>query len=348
MLSHEDVRTIISALGTGIGTDEFDFEKRRYGKVIIMTDADIDGAHIRTLLLTFFFRQMKELIRGDAVYIAQPPLFEITRNRKKNYVLNEYEMNKLLTGQGLKGTELHIRQEDGQEQVVAGEELEALLEALATVDEQLRILRHRGVNMQTLVSQDQGGPSGLPAYRIIVDSQEEYFHGEEEYSKRRAELAARVNDEDNTVSIEVITQELHEVERLNEMRLFMAQYNIQPEDYFRRVQQTVAGELLPTKFALVDAEGIITDVPNPQSIIKGIRDLGSRGIEIKRFKGLGEMDAEELWETTMDPQKRTLLRVKLEDAAEADRLFSILMGDNVAQRRSFIEEHALEVKNLDV
>jgi len=350
MLNHEEIRTIISALGTGIGTDEFDFEKRRYGKVIIMTDADIDGAHIRTLLLTFFFRQMKDLIRRDAVYIAQPPLFEISHNRQKKYVLNEYEMNQLLASQGLKGTNLHIRQENQPDRIVAGTELESLLGLLANVEEQLRILQHRGVKIQTLVELDQGGPAGLPAYRIVVDAQEEYLHGEEEYSRRRAELAALVESAEGQESpaTDVLTQELHEVHRLNELRMTLAKFDIHPEDYFRRVEQTVAGETLPTRFALVDAEGHSTDVPNPQSIIKGVRDLGSRGIEIKRFKGLGEMNAEELWDTTMNPQKRTLLRVKLEDAAEADRLFSILMGDNVPQRRSFIEDHALEVKNLDI
>ncbi len=350
MLNHEEIRTIISALGTGIGTDEFDFERRRYGKVIIMTDADVDGAHIRTLLLTFFFRQMKDLIRRDAVYIAQPPLFEISHNRQKKYVLNEYEMNQLLTSQGLKGTKLHIRQENQPDRIVAGNELESLLGLLANVEEQLRILHHRGVKIQTLVELDQGGPAGLPAYRIVVDAQEEYLHGEEEYSRRRAELAALVEsaEEQETPAPDVLTQELHEVHRLNELRMTLAKFDIHPEDYFRRVEQTVAGETLPTRFALVDAEDHSTDVANPQSIIKGVRDLGSRGIEIKRFKGLGEMNAEELWDTTMNPQKRTLLRVKLEDAAEADWLFSILMGDNVPQRRSFIEDHALEVKNLDI
>jgi len=350
MLNHEEIRTIISALGTGIGTDEFDFEKRRYGKVIIMTDADIDGAHIRTLLLTFFFRQMKDLIRRDAVYIAQPPLFEISHNRQKKYVLNEYEMNQLLASQGLRGTKLHIRQENQPDRIVTGNELESLLGLLANVEEQLRILQHRGVKIQTLVELDKGGPAGLPAYRIVVDAQEEYLHGEEEYSRRRAELAALVESAEGQESPapDVLTQELHEVHRLNELRMTLAKFDIHPEDYFRRVEQTVAGETLPTRFALVDAEDHSTDVPNPQSIIKGVRDLGSRGIEIKRFKGLGEMNAEELWDTTMNPQKRTLLRVKLEDAAEADRLFSILMGDNVPQRRSFIEDHALEVKNLDI
>jgi DNA gyrase subunit B len=349
MLAHEEVRTIISALGTGIGTDEFDFSKRRYGKVIIMTDADIDGAHIRTLLLTFFFRHMRELIRNDGVYIAQPPLFELSRKKQRSYVLNEQQMHRLLTGQGLQGTTLKIRNEKGQDRVVKGEQLAGLLESLVGVDEQLRILRHRGVNMREFVDRDMGDEKGLPAYRMAVEGSEEFYHTDEEFTRRRAELTAGDGAEGGPDALSgVAAQEMHEVHRLNALRPKLKQFDIHPLDYFRRAEQTVSGERVPTRFSLIDDEGQSFDVPNPQSIVKKIRDLGSRGMEIKRFKGLGEMDAEQLWATTMDPEKRVLLRVKLDDAAEADRLFSILMGDNVAQRRSFIEEHALEVKNLDV
>ena len=349
MLSHEEIRTIISALGTGIGTDEFNFDKRRYGKIIIMTDADIDGAHIRTLLLTFFFRQMKELIRQDAVYIAQPPLFEIARKKARTYLLNEIEMNEYLTTEGLQGTELHIRREGQEDNVIKGAELKKLLALLHEVDEQLRILRNRGVDLNEFMTHDKGGAHGLPQYRIVVEGQEEFFHRQDQFNKRCAELAEETEqDENNQGPARVLMQEMHEVERLNTLRPQLAKAGITAEDYFRRAETTIAGEKIPTKFALLNGDGEPMDVPNPQSIVKGIRELGSKGIEIKRFKGLGEMDAEQLWSTTMDPQRRTLLRVKLEDAAEADRLFSILMGDNVAQRRSFIEDHALEVKNLDV
>jgi len=355
MLGHEEIRTIISALGTGIGTDDFNFEKRRYGKVIIMTDADIDGAHIRTLLLTFFFRQMRELIRRDALYVAQPPLFEISHKKQKSYVVNEAEMRGRLTGQGLKGTKLRIRQQDKPDKLIEGVQLQRLLDLLIDVEEQLRIIRHRGIDLREFMSQ-MGPPSGigadrggLPVYRIVVEGQEEFYHDEEQYSRRCGELADREGEAgDGNGLARVITEEMHEVQRLNELRGQLEQFDINPEDYLRRQEQTVAGEHVATKFALIDSEGMEIDVPNPQEIVKGIRDLGSRGIEIKRFKGLGEMNAEELWSTTMDPERRTLLCVKLEDAAEADRLFSILMGDNVEQRRNFIEEHALEVKNLDI
>jgi len=353
MLSHEEIRTIVSALGAGIGADDFNFEKRRYGKVIIMTDADIDGAHIRTLLLTFFFRQMKELIRNDCLYVAQPPLYEISQKKQKLYVVNESEMRQRLTTNGLKGAKLRIRMDGKDDVIVEGAKLQKLIGILLDVEEQIRILRRRGIDLETFIAQDRGGKDGLPAYYLSVDRQEEFFHSEEDYTQRCAEIEAQIGEESNdngngNGSDRVMTQELHEVHRLNELRVKLKEYQISPHDYFRRAEQTVAGEHVATKFALIDSEEKEIDVPNPQEIIKGIRDVGSRGITIKRFKGLGEMNADELWYTTMDPERRMLLRVKLEDAAEADRLFSILMGDNVEQRRNFIEQHALEVKNLDI
>jgi DNA gyrase subunit B len=353
MLNHEEIRTIVSALGAGIGADDFNFEKRRYGKVIIMTDADIDGAHIRTLLLTFFFRQMKELIRNDCLYVAQPPLYEIAQRKQKTYVVNESEMRERLTTSGLKGTKLRIRIDGGEDVIVESAKLQKLIDVLIDVEEQIRILRRRGIDLGTFVAQDQGGKEGLPAYFVSVDREEEFFHREEEYTKRCAEIAAQIGGESDgngngNGAERIVTQELHEVHRLNELRMKLEEYQISPQDYFRRAEQTVAGEHIATKFALIDSEEKEIDVPNPQEVIKGVRDIGSRGITLKRFKGLGEMNADELWYTTMDPERRTLLRVKLEDAAEADRLFSILMGDNVEQRRNFIEQHALEVKNLDI
>ncbi len=365
MLSHEEIRIMVSAIGAGIGADEFNFEKRRYGKVIIMTDADIDGAHIRTLLLTFFFRQMRELISNDALFIAQPPLYEIAHKRKKNYVINESEMRQRLTSQGLQGAKLRIRQDQSEDIIVEGDNLKKLLDLLLDAEEQLRILRRRGIDMQTFVNNALPDEGGLPAYLVVVDGQMEFFYNEQEYNQRCAELEAVTNgdseNQDNTEKSgdakkdsepplirQIETQEMHEVHRLNELRTEMAEFDIQPQDYFCRAEQTISGEHISTKFALIDSDENETDVPNPQSIVKGIRDLGSRGITIKRFKGLGEMNADELWCTTMDPEKRTLLRVKLDDAAEADRLFSILMGENVEKRRNFIETHALEVKNLDI
>lgn len=353
MLSHDEIRIIISALGTGIGKDDFDYTKCRYGKIIIMTDADVDGAHIRTLLLTFFFRHMSELIKAGKVYVAQPPLFEIARKKKKTYVLNETEMNKRLSEQGLQGTTLHIRHEDRPDSVFETEKLIELLDLLNEVEEQLRILRRRGVDLKVLLEHDKGlGSGSFPAYRIVIEEKEEFFHNEESFSNRRSELTdaekEETDDDSENRTPEFSAQEMHEVHQLNALRGKLEEFEIVPQDYFRREKQTVSGEHIPTRFILKDDEENEHDVANPQAIITKIRELGMRGIEIKRFKGLGEMDANELWETTMDPEKRTLLRVQLDDVAEADRLFSILMGDNVALRRNFIETHALEVKNLDI
>jgi len=234
MLNHEEIRIIISALGTGIGTDDFNFDKRRYGKIIIMTDADIDGAHIRTLLLTFFFRQMKELIQREAIYIAQPPLFEISRKGKKTYVVNEREMNQYLTEAGLKGTRLCVRPDGAEDKFVEGAEFEQLLGHLIEVEEQIRILRKRGVDVNEFMVQDTGAENGLPAYRVVVDQQEEFYHTEEQYNLRCVELTGQQqeNDSNDENKLKILTQEMHEVHRLNAIRPKLARFDILTQDYF--------------------------------------------------------------------------------------------------------------------
>ena len=245
------------------------------------------------------------------------------------------------------GTQLCVRRENQPDKTIEGEELGTLVALLIEVEEQIRILRKRGVDIREFMAQDQGGEIGLPAYRIVVEQCEEFYHTQEQYKQRCLELTGN-NGDGNEGQARAIMQEMHEVRHLSELRPKLAQFDVLAEDYLRHMEQTVAGEQIQTKFALIDREGKLVDVANPQEIVHGIRELGSSGRELKRFKGLGEMDADQLWETTMDPAKRTLLRVKMEDAAEADRLFAILMGDNVEQRRSFIERYALEVKNLDI
>jgi DNA gyrase subunit B len=371
MLAHDEIRTIISALGTGIGTDEFDLDKCRYGKIILMTDADVDGAHIRTLLLTFFFRQMLQLFTNDKIYIAQPPLYEITLKGKKKseYVLTEGQMHKRMIARGLEGTELiirgHIRADaktgkrstsqqakpsSGKPVKVTGEQLAELVKLLADAERIIGVLARRGIDFTAFAQTYYDPAKGvLPRFRICADGQEEVYYDSGEYEKRVDELKQRMKayaegEEEESIT----TEELHEVGRINQInKKLKSQFKLDLKDFLLKPDTTVSGEALPTKFQLVSGQDTY-DVASLGGICSAIRQIGGKGIEIKRFKGLGEMNAEQLWETTMNPETRTLLSVKLEDAGEADRLFSILMGDDVEKRRNFIRDHALEVQNLDV
>ena len=368
MLAHDEIRTIISALGTGIGTDEFDLGRCRYGKIILMTDADIDGAHIRTLLLTFFFRQMQQLFLANMIYIAQPPLYEVkVKGKKKSeYVLSENQMRKQMITRGLEGTELLIRngksrkttkskseseaKDKSAESCVSGKEMTRLVKILAEAERIIAVLKRRGINFFDFVSAYYSPPKGgLPPFRLCAEGQEEIYYKREEYEKRVNELKERTktsteNEEEETV----VAEELHEVDRINQINEQLEeQLGLDLRDFLLKPAKAVSGEALQTKFQLINGEDKY-DIVSLGDICAGIRQIGGKGIEIKRFKGLGEMNADQLWDTTMNPETRTLLSVRLDDAGEADRLFSILMGSDVEKRRNFIQEHALEVQNLDV
>ncbi len=352
MLGHEEIRTIISALGTGIGADEFDISKCRYGKIVLMTDADVDGAHIRTLLLTFFFRQMPELLQHEKIYIAQPPLYEIRAkgSKKSEYVINEFAMRKRMEQRGLEGTVLVIHS-DGQEDVeIGGERLENLVRMLNDMERSVAILQRRGILFRQFLESYYDG-SRLPTYHVRSGQESEFYYDKEGYEKRLKEFEDQLIEEESFGSeaqSRVVAEELHEVVRLNEIdSRLKSDYNLELSDYLLRVGRTVSGEALPTKFDIRSGEER-HEVASLGGICQAVRQIGGKGIEIKRFKGLGEMNSDQLWSTTMDPSKRTLLLVKLDDAGEADRLFSILMGDDVEKRRNFIRDHALEVQNLDV
>jgi DNA gyrase subunit B len=351
MLAHDEIRTIISALGTGIGADEFDLSKCRYGKVILMTDADVDGAHIRTLLLTFFFRQMSQLFLNDVIYIAQPPLYEIRTKGKKNsdYVLSEGQMHKRMIARGLEGTELVVRDnkkgEKGKKgQKVTDKQLAVLVKTLADAERNIAILAKRGINFNDFAQSYYDGKR-LPQFRICIGGQEEVYYDRAKYEKHRDKLKQSTGAEDEEA---VAAEELHEAARINEINeKLKSGWNLDLKDFLLKAAKTVSGEALPTKFQLINGADTY-DIASLGDICAGIRQIGGKGVEIKRFKGLGEMNSEQLWETTMNPASRTLLSVKLEDAGEADRLFSILMGEDVEERRDFIRDHALEVQNLDI
>ena len=371
MLAHDEIRTIISALGAGIGIDEFDLGKCRYGKVILMTDADVDGAHIRTLLLTFFFRQMPLLFTENMIYIAQPPLYEIRAKgqRKSEYILSENEMRRRMITRGLEGTELVIRDGKGKKakkgkevkktsqksrkkplHKITDTELAELVKMLSEADRIIGVLNRRGISFGDFVrAYYNKSKGGLPRFRICAEGQEEIYYDNTKYDKRLDELKERTKalgegEEEESV----VAEELHEVERINQINKFLKdKFSLDLGDFLLKSAKSVSGEAIATKFQLVHGQDTY-DVASLGNICSAIRQIGSKGIDIKRFKGLGEMNADQLWDTTMNPQTRTLLRVALDDAGEADRLFSILMGGDVEKRRNFIREHALEVQRLDV
>ena len=354
MLGHEEIRTIISAFGTGIGVDEFNIDKCRYGKIILMTDADIDGAHIRTLLLTFFFRQMPQLFEKEMIYIAQPPLYEIKLKGKKKseYVLNENQMRKRMEARGLDGTRLLVKDNGKTVSDFDGDKLAALIKMLNDAERIKGVIERRGIIFRTFLEKHYDGRR-LPVFYVRVGGENEYYHEKAEHEKRIEELQTKFEAENTeekpaNVNGKILADELHEVVRLNEIdRKLKNDYGLDMRDFLLKVDRAVSGEALPTKFEVVSGEDVYK-VASLGGICNSIRQIGGKGVEIKRFKGLGEMNSDQLWDTTMDPESRTLLQVKVEDAGEADRLFSILMGDDVEKRRNFIKDHALEVQNLDV
>jgi DNA gyrase subunit B len=367
ILNSNEIQTIISAMGCGIGEDEFDVEKRRYNKIIIMTDADVDGSHIRTLLLTFFFRHMKPLITGGHVFAAQPPLYQVVRKKRSEYVINESQMRSTLLDLGLDGTTLEIHDNSkNKSKIIAsftGAKFREIVDLLDELAEKTRILDRRGLAFKTVM--DNRSPEGkLPTHWLLLNGRNLFFNSQDEYDKfmaKRADKLVAVDDEngnDESTEEEKVEEEknlrrvqkraeLHEVKEIEKIISKLETRGIDIEDYFLKREESVTGELAPAKYVLTtEAEPL--ELNNVAGIAPGVRTLGGRGIEIKRFKGLGEMNADQLWDTTMDPERRILQRIQADEAEEAERMFSLLMGDNVERRRQFIEENALSVKNLDV
>jgi len=377
ILGFEEIRTIVQALNCGIGADEFDIEKLRYGKVIIMTDADVDGSHIRTLLLTFFFRQMPELVRQNRVYIAQPPLYQVTRGKVNEYVLNEKRMRELLSGLVLDGGALIVRGADQEEtHRLEGAALRAAYDALERLDERVNMLERGGVGFKGLLGRRVDDPEGrgrLPRVRLRVhepgdqgvveyyfwsDDQAEGFRQEHGLAESDPELDKVIGedgdagDEDAPPRRRAVRRELHEAKGLDRLIAELDGLGLSIDDYDLVQGETVEGQREPARFELLthDAKGHEhrSDVSNLSRVVEVVIEAGKRGVEIKRFKGLGEMDAEQLWETTMNPENRVLLRVTCDAEDQANGLFTVLMGEVVEPRRRYIEQHALEVQNLDV
>ncbi len=348
VLSHDEIVEIIKALGTGIGPDSFDPDKCRYGRVILMTDADVDGSHIRTLLLTFFFRHLRPLIERGVIYIAQPPLYQLRRGKKLIYVQDDAALHARLTSLGLEGTRLEIRRPDQPPRTLEGERLASLMHLIERIDRDARVLGRRGIRFAEFV-RSYLRDGRLPIIRAQFDGQEQYFYSEDEFAAFRRQHAE--------AGQQVVRHKLTEAQSLAEAFARLGGFGCTVDDLFLRRTEQVTGELTPAVFVLRHGNLPPTELENLLELPAGVRDIGARGWEIKRFKGLGEMNKDELWHTTMDPSNRVLRKVVIGDpssdseevdALEADHIFSILMGEDVEKRRQFIEANATRVKNLDV
>ena len=363
VLNNEEIRTMITAIGTGIGADDFNIEKARYHKIIIMTDADVDGAHIRTLLLTFFYRQMTQLIEHGYVYIAQPPLYKVTRRKREEYVESDEHLTQILLNLGADG--LLLETVDGT-QLLDTKGLRELLERLVKIEEISDKLRRRGVRLSDYLRQRNPETGAFPLYHVIIDAEDDDTEPETRYAADDIELQALIAEADKAlepeepVAKEVETAEVEDAEneskdvpavvsrvRYKELLVSKPLTNViatLAEGGFR-VEQ-----LLDTEEPQFQLDDKGTKIPSASlmDLLTNIRELGKKGMSIQRYKGLGEMNPQQLWETTLDPEARRLTKVVLEDAVKADEMFTILMGDEVPPRRQFIEDNALNVTNLDI
>jgi DNA gyrase subunit B len=363
LLGNEEICSIISAVGTDIG-ETADMDKLRYDKIVILTDADVDGQHIRTLLLTFFYRQMPRLVEEGHIYVARPPLFKVAQKKNVRYVQTIDEMSTELTTRGLSNTTFTVLPPaagDGapaaSPAILTDGRLEDLLKILAELEGALIILERRGLNLPHFLAMN--GPSGLPTYRVLFAGREHWFRNRDEVNRflreqqeslgRELVVADQTHGQTNgngqgEPHLTYSEQELHEVHALNRGLDKLREFGLGAADLVP-VPRIAGRDPLP-RFMLQSGDTRHV-LPHLRELIGEIRRQGERGLTITRFKGLGEMDGEELWETTLDPEKRTLLKVQLDDALKADEMFRTLMGEKVEPRRDFIQKHALEVKDID-
>jgi DNA gyrase subunit B len=354
MLTSDEIRTLIMALGTGIGRkreesdkadkDTFDIAKARYHKIILMTDADVDGSHIRTLLLTFFFRQMPELLERGYIYIAQPPLFKVKKGKTERYLKDEGALNEHLADLAVEDVHLYL---EGAQDFVTGRRL-------------LPILR-KMISFETLLGRFNKKPHEASMIRAFVDEP----GLDRDLLKDRAALTNAVANVKKTLrvmypkldsTLEILSDEEHHSNKVScRMQANGATFGLDvTHDLVGSADFRELQKLAPSAIGLgrapykLKAKGEEQELRSTSDLVRTILDLGKQGLSIQRYKGLGEMNPGQLWETTMNPEARTLLRVTLEDVTGVDEIFTILMGDEVEPRRNFIQTHALEVRNLDV
>ena len=343
MLGHGEIKALITALGTGIGKEDFDVNKLRYHKICLMTDADVDGSHIRTLLLTFFYRQMPELLENGFVYIAQPPLYKVKRGKKEEYIKDEKSMFKYLMRMGTNDVKIQM---DGR--TLEGRELSKALEQTTEYKNYSeRVARRLGndIRLVTILLDAFAGKDGVLAKHNI--KLRKIFDQEELMAEIEGKIAAA------GYRTELMSDEEHGLSEIEVTfphgQRYMIDWNLASYVEFQKaieLTRTLESDF-PAPF-IVGENGTSETVTSRAELLERVTGMAKKDLTIQRYKGLGEMNPEQLWETTMDPEKRTMLQVRIEDAIETDSIFTVLMGDNVEPRRKFIEDNALDVKNLDV
>ena len=345
MLGHSEIKSLITALGTGIGKDDFDITKLRYHKIILMTDADVDGSHIRTLLLTFFYRQMPALVEGGHVFIAQPPLFKVKRGKKEEYIKDESSMIRYLMRQAT--GDMSVKSANGAEPI-EGRELAKSLEKMVDFKRYCeRATRRLGGDPQLLniLMESLAGRKGI--LRKEGSNLRKVFQDGDLMAKIEGALA-KVG-----YKTELTTDEEHglwEIETVSASGVnLVIDWNLasyvefqKAVELFKTLEDDLAAPFISGE------NGLSEEVPTREALLEKVLAAAKKDLSIQRYKGLGEMNPEQLWETTMNPEKRTLLEVRIDDAVETDEIFTVLMGDAVEPRRKFIEDNALDVRNLDV
>lgn len=351
ILQNTEVCAMVAALGCGIGIENLNLAKLRYHKIIIMTDADVDGSHIRTLLLTFFYRHMPALVDNNYIYIAKPPLFKVTRKKISQYIHSEREMDEYLLQLGL--SDIMIRRA-GSATSYDKEQTEKLMNLVSEVEIFIQSIERKGVPFREFLAAKQN--EKLPQYLVTLGDKTQFFYNEAdliEQKKENSEVQKRIHEATlASIPPEEVTEEmrtfipkglsfteLYDVNRLIALQEKLISFQLTLDQYL-----IANGDL----FEILEEGNKLTPWHTLRELIDAIRVNGRKGVEVQRYKGLGEMNADQLWETTMNPAVRTLVKVTLPDAIAADRMFSMLMGEEVEPRRVFIETHALSVKNLDI
>lgn len=343
VLSNEEIRTIITALGTGFG-DEFNYEKLRYHKVVLMCDADVDGSHIRTLLLTFFFRQMPQLIERGHVYIAQPPLYKIKKGKREEYIQTDEKMNQILFQLGCEKASIS---RVGEKKKHDGAAVEEILKNTQVFEDLALSLSRKGVSIQGYF-EARDKKKGFPEYMVtnLQEETEEFIYTDEEYKKIADAVekkhANKNKDEDgeDTFVLENYLEkvDIPEGREFEKIEKRFDKYKFTLSDVYQEEEDIIH----------IETEKKAADLKSLSMALAWIKENGKEGMSLQRYKGLGEMNPKQLWETTMNPEDRTVLKVTLDDAVAADEMFTVLMGDQVEPRRDFIKRHARAVRNLDI